>query len=258
MNESKNGGPSESGKLLGRLSGPFREFGWRVGALYLVDRALRTLSPGLGLHVYDFMVQPIGGKALLAPNLSRGLSFQEIVPGHPDIALMPAREDIKALRFVQGARCLGTYSKGQLIGYLWYCTGRYEEDEVRCTYELVDATHSIFDFDLYVMPQYRLGVGFLGVWHGANETLAARGVRYTFSRLSRFNTASRRAHAHLGWKRVGHGVFFRVWSLELMAATVAPYFAVTVGSDSRVTLRLRPDALATARPKTKGSIGIKP
>jgi hypothetical protein len=243
-------------ELLRRLAGPFREFGWAAGTLYVADRLLRKLSPRLGLYVYEFMVQPIGGKALLTPNLSKNLSFQEIGPGHPDIAQMPAREDIKAQRFEQGARCLGTYRKGQLIGYLWYCTHRYDEDEVRCTYELVDTERSIFDFDLYVMPQHRLGVGFLGVWHGANETLAPRGVRYTFSRLTRFNTASRRAHAHLGWKRVGQGVFLQAWGLELMAATVAPYVACTL--ESRVTLRLGPEALATTHPQTAGPIGLPP
>ena len=131
--------------LLTRLASPFREFGWAAGTAYFIDRALRKLSPNLGLYVYEFMVQPIGGKPLLPPNLSRNLSFQEILKGDPAIADMPAREDIKARRFEQGARCLGAYRKGQLIGYLWYATGRYEEDEVRCDYVLVDNAASIFD-----------------------------------------------------------------------------------------------------------------
>ena len=147
--------------LLQRLRAPFREFGWAAGTLYMVDRALRSISPRLGLYAYEFMVQPIGGRPLLPPNLARHLSFEEIGPGHPDIAQMPARDDIKARRFEQGARCLGAYRKGQLIGYLWYAMGRYEEDEVRCDYVLVDEAASVFDFDLYVMPQHRLGIGFL-------------------------------------------------------------------------------------------------
>ena len=28
---------------------------------------------------------------------------------------------------------------------------------------------SVFDFDLYVMPEHRLGLGFMAVWHGANH-----------------------------------------------------------------------------------------
>lgn len=240
--------------LLRRAASPFREFGTLAGSLYVLDRLMRRLSPSLGLYVYEFMVQPIGGKPLLPVSLSRSLSFQELDRGHPDIALMPAREDIKLRRFDQGARCIGAYRKGELLGYSWYCSGRYEEDEVRCTYELVDHGASIFDFDLYVMPRHRLGIGFLGVWHGVNELLAPRGVRYTFSRLTRFNLASRRAHAHLGWKRVGVGVFIQAWRLEVMIATLAPFISITWAPGHRVTLKLRPDALAAVRTTNAGAM----
>ena len=233
---------------LRRLAAPFREFGWGAGTLYVLDRLLRLLSPRLGLRVYEFMVQPIGGKPLLSPNLVRSLSFREIVRGDAEVGLMPAREDIKALRFEQGARCIGAYRKCELIGYLWYCTGRYHEDEVRVTYELVDREASVFDFDLYVMPKHRLGLGFLGVWYGANEMLAPLGVNYTFSRLTRFNVASRRAHVHLGWKRVGVGVFLQLWGAEFMASSVAPYIGATFGPRQRITLKLHPDALTAAQP----------
>lgn len=240
--------------LLQRLAGPFREFGAVAGSLYMIDRAMRSLSPRLGLQVYEFMVQPIGGKPLLPPNLSKNLTVRPIREGDPEVAAMPAREEIKARRFEQGAHCLGTYRKGQLIGYMWYARERHEEDEVRCDYVLAEPATSVFDFDFYVLPQHRLGVGFLGVWHGANEVLSAQGVRYTFSRLTRFNTASRRAHAHLGWKRVGSGVFLQAWGLEVMVSTVAPYAAITFGPRQRVTLRLRPDVLEREHQATTVSL----
>ena len=97
-----------------------------------------------------------------------------------------------------------------------------------------------------MLPQYRLGLGFLGVWHGANEMLAPQGVRYTFSRLTRFNLASRRAHAHLGWKRVGVGLFLQLWGVEFMASSVAPYVGATFGARQRITLKLCPDVITAA------------
>ena len=224
-----------------RVIGPFKEFGLPAGALYVVDRLLRSLSPRLGLYVYELMVQPITGNALLPPNLTKNLQFAEISRGHPDISLMPAREEIKAQRFEQGARCLGVYRKGCLIGYIWFSFGRYEEDEVRCTYELVDAARSVFDFDLYVLQEHRMGIGFMAIWHGANEYLRERGVQYTFSRLTRFNVASRRSHAHLGWRCAGRALFVKAWAVEAMFATVAPY--VTLTCSRRVHLRLAPDVL---------------
>jgi hypothetical protein len=226
-----------------RVVGPFKEFGLGAGTLYMADRVMRSLSPRLGLFVYELMVQPITGKAMLPANLAKNLTFVEISRGHPDIALMPARAEIKESRFEQGAVCLGVYRKDKLIGYVWFSFGAYEEDEVRCTYDLVAAERSVFDFDLYVMPEHRMGIGFMAIWHGANQYLRARGVDYTFSRLTRFNLASRRSHAHLGWRRVGSAIFLQAWRVEAMLASVSPYVALSWSPSQRIYLRLAPDVL---------------
>lgn len=240
-----------------RLASPFREFGVFAGALYAIDRVLRRISPRLGLYVYELMVQPISAKALLPNGLTKNLSFAEIDRHHPDIARMPAREEVKASRFDQGAVCLGTYRKGELIGYIWFCFGTYEEDEVRCTYELVDRAQSVFDFDLYVLPEHRMGIGFVAIWHGANAYLHERGIRYTFSRLTRFNLASRRSHAHLGWRRAAQVVFFQAGRVEVMLANAPPYVACTWKSGQRTQLRLAPDVLVSAQPAVAAEAPVR-
>ena len=207
--------------------------------MYVLDRALARMSPSLGLQVYEFMVQPIGGEPLLPPNLSKNLTVRAIVEGDPEVEQMPARTDVKAERFRHGAQCLGAYRKGELLGYLWYAKDRYREDEVRCDYVLVDKTSSVFDFDLVVLPKYRMGIGFMGVWHGANATLSAQGIRHTFSRMTRFNLASRRAHARLGARCVGRAVFLRAWRAEFMLGTLAPFVGMTTRPEQRITLHLR-------------------
>lgn len=227
-----------------RITGPFREFGFAAGTLYAVDRLLGKLSPRLGLFVYELMAQPITGKSLLPAIRIRDLAFVEIVRDDPDIGLMPVRPEIKVARFAQGARCLGLYRKGTLIAYIWLCFGRYHEDEVRCTYELAAPERSVFDFDLYVFPEYRMGTAFLAVWHAANEFLHERGVQFTFSRVTRFNLASRRSHTRLGARRVGQVLFLQAWTVELMLATVSPYLAVTWSPMQRARLRLMPPAAA--------------
>jgi hypothetical protein len=221
-----------------RISSPFQEFGALDGALYAVDRVLRRLSPAMGLYVYELTIQPIEGKPLLRDSLARNLSFVEIGRGHPDVERMPARPEIKELRFEQGARCLGVYRRGELIGYIWFGFGMYREDEVRCDYELARPEESVFDFDLYVMPEHRMGLGFIAVWHCANLYLRERGVRHTFSRVTRFNIASRRSHALRGLARA---IFLKVGKLEAMVATHAPYFAMTWSDRRRVRIRLAPD-----------------
>jgi hypothetical protein len=229
--------------MLRKIAGPFREFGFVAGTLYVIDRLLRGVSPGLGLFVYEFMVQPISDKPLLPANLARGLVFREIRRGDPKIALMPARPEIKESRFDQGAVCLGGFKNDRLIGYIWFCFDTYEEDEVRCTYQLVSPAESVFDFDLFVFPEHRMGIGFMAVWDGANRFLRDRGVLYSFSRLTRFNLASRRAHQHLGWKRLASAIFLKIWNVELMLATVFPFVSLSFGPSRRVRLLFRPDVL---------------
>jgi hypothetical protein len=225
-----------------RLASPFREFGTFAGLVYAFDRLLQRALPKVRLYLHDIMVQPIPEKPLLSAGLVKSFDFREISRGAPEVELMPARPDIKESRFRQGARCLGVYRKGEFVGFIWFSFGRYEEDEVRCTYELTPAAQSVFDFDIYLFPEYRMGLGFVATWHGANAFLREHGVRYTYSRLTRFNVASRRAHDHLGWKRIGTALYVQLGRAQIMVASIFPYVHLSLQS-KRVRLRLRPDVL---------------
>ncbi|HEX4883868.1 MAG TPA: GNAT family N-acetyltransferase [Casimicrobiaceae bacterium] len=231
--------PASRAPIWRRALDPFVAFGWRAGALYALDRVLRRLSPRVGLQVYELVEQPVTERPLLAGKAADRTTFAEIRRGDPAIALMPARDDIKEERFAQGARCLGAYRNGALVGYIWFCFGRYREDEVRCDYELAEPLRAVFDFDLYIMPEHRMGTAFVAVWHGANRYLSERGIRHTFSRVTRFNVASRRAHARLGAACVARAVFVQAWRVEMMMATLPPYVAVTWSPKQRVRLVLR-------------------
>lgn len=224
--------------MLRRLAGPLREFGLAAGLLYTLDRALQWLSPRLRLYCYELMVQPITERPLIPARLTRQLEIREIRRGDPELALMPPREQITTARFDQGAVCLGAFQKGNFIAYMWFCFRAYEEDEVRCTYVLASEHDSVFDFDFYIFPEHRMGLAFAGLWNGANAVLRSRGIRNTFSRLTRFNLASRRAHKHLGWRRVGQAMFLQAWRLEIMLATIRPFVSVTLAPGSRARLRL--------------------
>lgn len=229
--------------MFARLVSPFKEFGPLAGSLYVIDRVLRRLSPSLGLYFYELMVQPIPDKPLLPPNFTRNLAYREIKRGDPEVDLMPARPDIKLSRFAQNAICLGAFHKGEFLGYIWFCFRSYDEDEVRCTYVISPPEQSVFDFDLYLFPKHRMGLGFAAIWNGANAFLRSRGIHHTFSRLTRFNVTSRRAHEHLGWKQLGHAIFFHAWALQVMVASLPPFISLSLGKSSRVRLDLRPDPL---------------
>jgi len=227
--------------MLAKLIGPFKEFGFFAGLLYAVGRVFQRLSPNLRLFFYELLAQPIPEGPLLPERLSRALEMREIKAGDPEIARMPARPDIKDLRFKQNAICLGAFQRGQFIGHIWFAFHSYEEDEVRCTFVLPEGNQSVFDFDLYVFPEYRMGLGFAGIWNGANEFLRRRGVQVSYSRLTRTNLASRRAHHRLGAQRVGRMLVLHAWQVELMFATASPYVHLSFRVGDRVRVKLPPD-----------------
>lgn len=218
--------------VLSKLVGVLREFGLAAGVLYLVDRLLKAL-PGesCGLYAYEFVAQRIGGADLLPARLARNISFRELGEDDEAVARMPARAEVKRQRFANGARCLAVMRKGELLGYVWFSSGRYEEDEVRCTYHLPRASHaaaeSVFDFDLYLFPEHRMGIGFVALWHAASRYLQGRGVVCTYSRITRTNLASRRAHLRLGARIVGRALFLRLGHCEVMVSTLRPFVSLT-------------------------------
>lgn len=225
--------------ILRRLLSPFREFGALAGMLYLGDRALSSMSPRLRIYAYELIVQPIPDQPLLASRRSSSIEVREIEDGDPALAAMPVSEAVISDRWRQQATCLGAFKKGELIGYMWFSPRQYEEDEVRCTYVLEPPAQSVFDYDFFILPDHRMGRGFASLWDGANEHLRARAVRQTFSRVSRFNLASRRAHAHLGGTRLGRAAFLVLGPFQLTVASVPPYLHFGSGADSRVRLTLR-------------------
>jgi hypothetical protein len=230
--------------MLRRLTGPFREFGAVAGSLYILGRLLNALSPRLNLFVYELTVQPIPDAPIVPDRLQKAFAIRRIMAGDPAVERMPARPEIKQSRFEQGAICLGAYRQEVLLGYVWLCRDAYDEDEVRCRYQLAPAGRAVFDFDLYIFPEYRMGRAFVGLWNGVNGYLRDHGIEYSFSRITRFNLASRRAHAHLGCRKVASAIFLQAWGVEAMVATIAPFVAVTVSPASRVGLVLAPPAKA--------------
>ena len=217
----------------------FEEFGLAAGSIYCADRLCRRLSPRLRLYYYELMMQPTNKKPLLSNAMSRAYVAKEILPGQSEIELMPVRAEVISLRFKQHARCLGLYKKEQLVGYVWLRMGHYIEDEVRCDFELLPKEQSSFDFDLYIFPKYRMGPAFAALWDAISLFLREQGIEQSFSRMTRFNTASRRAHLRMGSVRIGRAIFLHAFGLQLMMATVPKYLHGSLNRAGRANLVLR-------------------
>ncbi len=224
---------------LKRISETLAQLGWLNGSLYLAHRALSRLSAERARIVrYYLVAQPIGADSMpaLAPSSNSPVHF--IDAAHPLVAAFPRPPAVIARRFAQHDQCLLAQSGGRFAGFLWIARGHYEEDEVRCRYELARPDLSVWDYDVYVEPEFRLGRSFARLWSTANASLREQGVRWTFSRISAFNPNSLKAHRHLDLRLLFGATFICLGPLQIMIAGAAPYLHVSLGAASRPSLRL--------------------
>lgn len=221
-----------------RLTGPFREFGLGVGSLYLADRVLRLLSPAWGVYPYQFVVQRMPEQPFLPPGLSKHVGIERLMPTSPWLDKIEVPGQVIADRFARGACGIAALRKGELVGYAWWSATGYAEHDVCCTFQLREPARAVFDFDVHVMPEHRMGLGFMAVWHVFSEELRREGVQHSYSRISRFNSASLRAHARLGARPIGRAVFVRAGVLTLALVGRFPFVKAAVGDGCRLRLRL--------------------
>lgn len=225
---------------LKKISGPIRSFGLIAGSLYGIDQILLRAGSAFRIHYYEIMAQPISGKPLVPKNFKVSTQIKPIPNGDPLLETIPPPADVIEARFKQDVVCLGAFRGSELIGYQWICFGPYEEDEVRVTFVPLPADESVFDFDFYLFPKHRFGLGFVSLWDGANAFLRSRGIRYTCSRVSRFNLESRQSHNHLGAKCVGRTMFLSGRSFQLMIGSISPYFHCTFSGASKPLIEILP------------------
>jgi GNAT superfamily N-acetyltransferase len=206
------------------------EFGSRGVALqYAVHRVLQKLSGGRAALVpYLLVAQPLVGADAAGPVAGRSSStvVERAGPKHPAGSAFPRPPSIIEQRFADGAECHVALVKGEFAGYIWISRNRHVEDEVRCTWVLAEPAASVWDHDVYVEPRFRLGRTMARLWQAVDETLHREGVRWTFSRISRFNSASIRSHQRLGARPVGTACFLRIGRLQLM---LSPRWHLSLG-----------------------------
>lgn len=198
--------------------------------MYLAGQVLRRASGDrVRIVKYWLTAQPIGqaGAAPLRPDPSTQLL--RVHEGEALAASFPRPPEILARRWAAGAECTTALVKQQFAGFIWIQRGRYDEDEVRCTYVLADPARSVWDYDVYVEPKYRIGRTMARLWGHVDAALAAEGVRWSFSRISAFNAASLASHARLGIVKCGSVAFLCIGRWQLAWLPQAPYVHFSTG-----------------------------
>jgi len=228
--------------MLSTLRQYYAQMGWWDASFYCLSRVL--VRVGVQLYKYDFVAQPVAEESWAR---GRGAKLRVALATNLDQvpADCPRPRAVLAERIGQGAYALQAWRGEQLAGFLWLVHGNYLEDEVRVHFRLPSAD-SVWDFDVYVAPEFRLGPAYLRLWDEANALLRERRVRWSVSRISAFNVASRQAHGRLGARKIGGALFLCLGRWQLSFASQAPFIHLSPGPASRLQLTLDTRGLASA------------
>lgn len=229
---------------LQRLATRYRELGLGTTLLYAAHRGLASLPGHVGLMPYYLMAQPVTAHRRVRPP-SGSLALRTPGPGDPLLKQLPRDREELTRRFDMGGTCLALADArdNSLLGAIWLLPEAYEEPEHRCRLVLPDTPRCMLDVDAWVAPRARGGRTLARLWDGANEYMHQRGVQWSLSRVSAFNTASLRAHARLGAQRVGSQVFLYWARTEIMQTNQPPYLVVSRHGTPAPVVRLpAPDA----------------
>ncbi len=206
--------------MLGKIRGNIDELGARDAFFYFLQRLFSLC--GLRLGRYALVAQPVPAKPRLDGRRGASMTVREIGPDDPAIEAMPLSSEVIAYRRAQGAHCLGLFLGKRMIGCLWLCLGPYDEDEVNCRFIPRPAEKAAWDFDVYLLPEHRGGLGFLRLWDAGNAFLRERGRSWSCSRISVFNRPSILAHQRMGAETLGTATFLALGSCQLMISSLRP------------------------------------
>lgn len=236
-------------RLYANVRQDIRIFGvW--GALpYFLDRGLARTSAGkVRLHKYWIVAQPVERPESARTTSSSGaFDVYSVTESNARFEDYPRPAQVIRARFRQGGQCLVAYRQETFVGYIWFNTGPYQEDEVRCRFVPQPAGRASWDYDAFVAERYRLGRAFKLLWKAALASLYTQDVRVSYSRISAYNSGSLAAHTRLGARRVATVYFLCVGKTQWMWGTLPPYISISVAASHRPTLRVEREPVATTR-----------
>lgn len=223
------------------------QWGWFNTGLFVLNRLLSIISKGsLRLYKYYLIAQPVAKASLLPPGRGRKIEIRLIQPHDEITRQFPRPAAAIQARFKQGAKCLVAFKDGQFIGFLWLLLGSYQEDEVRARFTPLPLKQAAWDFDVYVAPDFRLGLTFPRLWDEANRFLTGNDILWSCSRISAFNAGSLGAHARLGTVSLGNAIFFCAGRWQVTFASISPYFHLSLNPESFPQFSLNTQGLGRA------------
>ena len=208
------------------------------GGCYCLSTMLENISRGrCRLIRYYFVAQPVPHPSSdgLRPSSKCVVDF--VKPDNPLVAAFPRPSDVIQKRFGNGHICIAAQIDETFAGFIWIAEERYDEDEVRCRYQLNDPKKSVWDFDVYVEPKYRVGRSLARLWNFANLYLAESGKLWTFSRIASYKVESLRSHKRLGTRTLFSATFLCIGNVQLTIATKKPFIHLSLSATTEPIFR---------------------
>ena len=208
---------------------------------YFLGRFLQRLSRNrAGVVRYYFVAQPIPEKETAPLRPSAASSIRQVGQADPIVSHFPRPAPVIAHRFADENLCFVAEHKERFAGFIWFARDAYEEDEARCRYVLERPDLTVWDYDVYIEPEFRIGRTFSRLWETANQALSAQGIRWSLSRISAFNTASLAVHSRLGIRKLGTGTFIILWAVQIALFDRAPFVHIGLSRRYRPVLSFSP------------------
>ncbi len=235
--------------MLSRFRDLVRELGLVDACTYLLGRGIGRLSLGsLRLTKFYLVAQPVRTDELTPPRRGRSIAAREIGPDEIRTLDFGRPATVIEYRLRHGCRCLVATKGDQMLGFQWFTTADYPEDQVRCLYRLEPGDQCAWDFDIFVRPEARMLPTFLRLWDHCNTLLRQAGVEVSLSRIDAFNAASRRSHGSLGARPIGWATFLAAGSLQLSVFSSRPWLHLSASPSNPPEWRV--SRLARGRNRT--------
>jgi GNAT superfamily N-acetyltransferase len=214
-----------------------RELGTSNAMLYWASRILHVVSRGRVRVVrYVLVAQPVPLRALAPPRRGQSIEITEADSSTVRKTQFDRPPHVISRRLDVGSRCLLARKNETQVGFQWFTTHDYPEDEVRCVFELRPEDRCAWDFDVFVHPDYRTQPVFLRLWDECNALLRAEGITLSLSRISAFNTDSIRAHRRLGATTIAVATFLTAGKWQLAWLPMSPWLHLSKAAVPRLAI----------------------
>jgi len=220
--------------ILQKIRQNLDELGIMNALLYLFNKLLYRVSfKKVFLHKYHITRQPVITQKLVQTNKALDIEIRQINADDELLRQMDRPFGTLQTRFDRGGECFVALKRGKFAGNLWLNFECYQEDEVRCTYMLRPAGKAAWDYDVFVVPEFRFSYAFAKLWDHANAVMFQRGILYVYSRINFYNISSLRAHKRLGSEIIGSIVFITIGNCQLSISTrFKPFLTISLNKNT--------------------------